>query len=202
DRKALPGPEPDVTEQKAAKGPRTPVEEIVAGVWADVLRVPRVGAQDNFFDLGGHSLLATRVVSRLRDAFRVDLPVRALFEAPTVAELATRIETAQNAERTPAAEPIRPATRAGKLQLSFVQERLWFMDKWQPDSALYNIPAAVHVAGPLDLAALEQSVQETIRRHEVLRTTFPSQQGQPAQVIGPDLSLSRPLNDLRHLSAE
>ncbi|HEY1375362.1 MAG TPA: amino acid adenylation domain-containing protein, partial [Gemmataceae bacterium] len=201
DRKALPAPEPNGTAQGAAEGPRTPTEEIVAGVWADVLRVPRVGTRANFFDLGGHSLLATRVISRLRDAFRVDLPVRALFEASTVADLAARIDTAQDAGPAPVAEPIRPAPRDGQLPLSFAQEQLWFLDQWRPDSPLYNVPAAVSVNGPLDVAALEHSVQEIARRHEVLRATFPSQQGQPAQVIAPDLSLGLTRNDLSNVPA-
>src|SRR5262249_24498001 len=148
DRKVLPAPEPpDEAEQAEAQGPRTPVEEIVAGVWADVLGLPRVGALANFFDLGGHSLLATRLVSRLRDALRVDLRVRALFEAPTVVELAAWIAAAQKAGQAREGEPIPPAAREGPLPLSFAQQRLWFLDQWQPGSPLYNVPAAVRLTG-------------------------------------------------------
>jgi amino acid adenylation domain-containing protein len=119
DRKALPEPEPETAASAEVEGPRTPVEEIVAEVWADALRVPRVGLHANFFYLGGHSLLATRVVSRLRDTLRVDLPVRALFEAPTVADLAAYIEAAQNARPALTTAPIQPVAREGRLPLSF-----------------------------------------------------------------------------------
>src|SRR5205823_7508430 len=134
DRKALPAPERASTEPGEAEAPRSVVEEIVAGVWAELLGVPRVGTRDNFFDLGGHSLLATRAVSRLRDVFRVDLPVRTLFEAPIVAELAGRIEAIQGDRQRVCEEPIRPVPREGTLPLSFAQQRLWFLDQWQPGS--------------------------------------------------------------------
>jgi len=200
DRKALPVPELGDTGPEVDDCPRTPVEEIVAGIWVDVLRVPNVGTRTNFFELGGHSLLATRVVSRLRDAFGVDVPVRALFEAPTVSELAARVETLRNAGQAVADGPIQTVTHQGPLPLSFAQERLWFLDQWRPDSALYNIPVSIRVCGLLDVAALEQSIGQVVRRHEVLRTTFPSQRGQPAQVIASGLSFRLSVSDLSDLN--
>src|SRR5262249_37665011 len=131
DRKALPAPEPDANEREACESPRTPIEEVVAGVWADVLRLPRVGTRANFFELGGHSLLATRGGSRSRAAAHIDLPLRTLFEAPTVSELAVRIEAVLAPGQAIAAEPIGRATQDGPSPLSFAQERLWFLDQWR-----------------------------------------------------------------------
>ena len=198
DRKALPAPQTVAPPENEAE-PRTPVEEIVAGVWAEVLRTPRVGARANFFELGGHSLLATRVVSRIRDLFNLDLPVRALFEAPTVAELAAWIEAARIGEQARAGEPIRPAPPEETLSLSFAQKRMWFLDQWQTGSALYNIPAAVRLSGPLDAAALQESLQEIVRRHQGLRTTFPAEHGQPSQKIAANGELRLPVVDLSDL---
>src|SRR5262249_5984467 len=160
------------------EGPLTPIEEIVAGGWAGGLHLPRVGAHANFFDLGGHSLLATRAVARLRTIFRIDLPGRALFPAPTGAELAGWIIGPQVEGRALVAEPIGPADPVERSALSYAQQRLWFLDQWQPGAALYNVPAGVRLTGPLDAAALHESLRETVRRHEVLRTTFPAEHGQ------------------------
>ncbi|MBV9124651.1 MAG: amino acid adenylation domain-containing protein, partial [Planctomycetes bacterium] len=200
DRRALPAPErnrPALDREWLA--PRTPVEEVLAGLWAEVLGLERVGAQDNFFELGGHSLLATQVVSRLRAAFQVELPLRFLFEAPTVAALAERIEAARRSGQSCAGPPLRPVPRDGYLPLSFAQQRLWFLDQFEPDSSFYNIPAAIRLTGPLDVAALEQSLQELIRRHEVLRTTFAQVAGQLVQVITPTLAPPLVMEDLTSL---
>jgi amino acid adenylation domain-containing protein len=199
DRNALPPPEEAPAQQQGADAPRTPAEEVVAGVWAEILGLERVGREDNFFDLGGHSLLATRVAARLRDLFSLDFPVAALFEAPTVAELARRIAVGQAGGPARIAEPIRPAAHEERTDLSFAQQRLWFLDQWQPGGAVYNVPAALRLSGPLDAAALERSLQEIVRRHEVLRTTFPSAGGQPAQVVAEDLLLRLPVIDLSEL---
>ncbi|HEX2191027.1 MAG TPA: amino acid adenylation domain-containing protein, partial [Longimicrobiaceae bacterium] len=182
DRAALPSP------QGAAEGgyvaPRNPVEELLAGAWAAVLGVERVGARDDFFALGGHSLLATRLISRVREALGVELPLRALFEAPTVAGLAARVEALRRGGAATQAPPLVPLPRDGRpLPLSFAQQRLWFLDRMEPGSAAYNMPAALRIRGPLDAEALRRSLEGVVRRHEALRTVFRASGGEPAQVV-------------------
>jgi amino acid adenylation domain-containing protein len=197
-RRALPAPEYTGAEETYV-APRTPVEEVLAGIWAEVLRLERVGAEESFFELGGHSLLATRVVSRVRAVFSVELPLRALFEGPTVAELAVRVEEMRRAE-LPALPPVVPTERRGVLPLSFAQERLWFIDRMEPGSAAYNLPVAGRLEGALDEAALERSLGEIVRRHESLRTTFAEVDGSPVQVIAPFGGFTLLVDDLSGLA--
>ena len=198
DRRALPAPEAASAVVHVA--PRTPAEEVLAGIYADVLRVERVGAADDFFELGGHSLLATRVVSRVRQAFGVELPLRALFEAPTVGRLAARIDLLQARGEGTQAPPLVPLPRDGSaLPLSFAQQRLWFMDQLQPGSAAYNMPFPLRLRGPLDVAALESSLSALVLRHETLRTVFATVDGEPVQVVHAPGPVSIPLVDLRGL---
>ncbi|RMF31802.1 MAG: amino acid adenylation domain-containing protein, partial [Chloroflexi bacterium] len=200
DRQAL--PEPQWSRRQLAGeyvAPRTPVEEVLAGIWSQVLGVEEVGVHDNFFELGGHSLLATQLVSRVREAFEIELPLRHVFECPTIATLAERIEIIQRTEAGVQAPPIRPVPRDREIPLSFSQQRLWFLDQLEPNSPLYNIPDAVRITGPLDVGVLEQSLNEIVRRHEVLRTTFAAVDGRPIQVIAPELHLPLPVVDLRGL---
>ncbi|MEA2691483.1 MAG: hypothetical protein QOJ16_870, partial [Acidobacteriota bacterium] len=186
--------------------PRTPVEELLAGIWEDLLGRERVGIDDGFFDLGGHSLLATRAISRVRQAFGVELPLRTLFEVPTIAGLAREIEIARNAGRRAAAPPLVAAGTAG-LPLSFAQERLWFLDQLDPGSPAYNLPAPLLLRGRLAPPALAASFAEIVRRHEALRTTFALEAGaesQPVQVIAPAIPPTAPglpLVDLAGLPA-
>ncbi|HSF42282.1 MAG TPA: non-ribosomal peptide synthase/polyketide synthase [Thermoanaerobaculia bacterium] len=184
-------------------GPETPVELRIAAVWSDLLGQPRIGRGDDFFELGGHSLLATQVVSRLRDQLGVEIPVRTLFEEPTLAGLARWIEAALRAEHPEAARPavpaLRPVERRGRLPLSFAQERLWFLEQLEPGSAFYNIPLASRLTGPLSVGALRQGIAELVRRHESLRTTFGDVQGRPFQVISDAASALVPLVDLSGL---
>ena len=189
-RKALPAPEYKADAEKYT-APRTPIEEVVAGIWAEVLRVQQVGVHDDFFALGGHSLLATQVISRVRQACKTELPLRALFEAPTVAGLCGLIEKAARTEQGAPAPPIVAVPRNQELPLSFAQQRLWFLDQLEPDNPFYNIPQGLRMRGDLDLAALERSLREIVRRHEVLRTTYTMLRGQPVQVIAaePDIAL-------------
>ncbi|HEY3570037.1 MAG TPA: amino acid adenylation domain-containing protein [Thermoanaerobaculia bacterium] len=201
DRRALARWSPPADETAAVAAPRTPVEELLASLFAEVLGVERVGIEDGFFELGGHSLLATRLVSRARAVLGIELPLRDLFEAQTVAALALRVEEALGASR-PQAPPLARAGRDVLLPLSFGQERLWFLDRLQPDSPAYNIPFALELAGRLDAGALERSLGEITRRHEVLRTVFREVEGRPVQVILPLVEVSLSVVDLSGLPAE
>ncbi|HEV7517010.1 MAG TPA: amino acid adenylation domain-containing protein, partial [Thermoanaerobaculia bacterium] len=184
--------------------PRTPAEELVAGIWEEVLAVERVGVEDNFFALGGHSLLATRVISRVRQTFGIDLPLRSLFEAATVATFTQQVESTLTANAGPRrqAPPLLPVGRDRELPLSFAQERLWLIDQLLPGGAAYNLPAALHLAGELDLAALDATFAELVRRHESLRTTFREAGGRPVQVVHPAGPPALPQVELAGLPAE
>ncbi len=192
DSRALPAPPDAGGEQRA---PSTPFEDVLAAIWREVLGVAEVGPDDNFFDLGGHSLLATRVVSHVRRRFHVELRLHELFEEPTVAALARRIEGAVRA----AAPPLGRARRDGDLPLSFAQERLWFIDRLQPESPAYNLPLALDCAGALDAAALGIALAGLAARHETLRTRFELVDGGPVQRIDPPGALTLPSIDLAGL---
>ena len=197
DRAALPAPEqgrPALDEPFTA--PRTATEELLAGIWSQLLRIETIGIHDNFFELGGHSLLATQLVSRVRESFQVDLSLRSLFESPTVAGLAAQIEATRRDMSGPPAPGIRRTERDGALPLSFAQQRLWFLDQLEPGSPTYIVPAAVRLTGPLQRAALERSFTIIAQRHETLRTTFALVNEQPVQVIAQALDVSLPLLDL------
>jgi amino acid adenylation domain-containing protein len=162
------------------------LEELVAGLWCEVLGLERVGIDDSFFDLGGHSLLATRVISRLRQILGADLPLRALFEAPTVAALALRVEEARadgRGDRGIELPSLTPAPRDGRgLPLSHSQRRLWLVDRLEPGSPQYNIPVALELRGNLDVAALAAALTTIAGRHESLRTRFAEVEGEPVQI--------------------
>ena len=198
DRKALPTPEgrQGKVEYVAA---RTPVEAVLVQVWAEVLGLDQVGVHDNFFELGGHSLLATRVPARLRAMLGIELPLRALFEAPTIAELAPRVEELRRSVQGVFAPPLRATQRSGPLQLSFAQERLWFLEQLEVTGPAYNIPRAFRLAGRLDVAALQRSLTELVRRHESLRTRFREMNGVGAQVIDPAGPVNLSVTDLSGL---
>ncbi|HFQ92418.1 MAG TPA: non-ribosomal peptide synthetase, partial [Anaerolineae bacterium] len=193
-RRDLPAPDADLLQNRYV-APRNPTEEILAGLWAQVLGVDRVGIYDNFFALGGHSLKATQLVSRIRETFQCDLPLRRLFEKPTIADTAVFIQTDQGDSRP----PIQPIPRDTAPPLSFAQQRLWFLEQLAPGNIAYNIPMAIRLSGELDVTALQQSLQEIIRRHESLRTVFVEENGRPVQRILPDLTIELPITDLRHL---
>ena len=154
--------------------PSTATEHALHGIWSALLAHTQIGRDDNFFHLGGHSLLATRVMARVRTQFDCDLPLRTIFEAPTLRELAARIDqTRQHSQEAHAQEPpLLPVDRSMPLPLSFSQQRLWFLDQLQPGLALYNMPGGLHVRGDLDIGALEDALNDLVARHEVLRTTF------------------------------
>ncbi|MBE9190290.1 amino acid adenylation domain-containing protein [Gloeocapsopsis crepidinum LEGE 06123] len=191
-RQALPAPERQL-ESATIVAPRTPVEEVLTGIWAEILGV-KLGIYDNFFTLGGHSLLATQVISRLRKVFEIDLPLRQLFETPTVAEIATHIETAMRAGVTPDTSPL---VRDPKLPLSFAQQRLWFLDQFNPQSPFYSLPRTVRLTGNLNVDAFHASINEIVRRHEALRTNFISVDGEPVQQIAASMHVPLPIIDLR-----
>jgi acyl carrier protein len=201
DRKALALVAPELARGADAwQAPRTPAEELLAGIWAHVLGVERVGAEDDFFALGGHSLLATRVASRLRDAFGVEVPLRALFEHPTVASLARLVEGMRR-ERGAPAPPLRRMERPGMLPLSFAQARLWFLDQLEPGNPAYNLALGVRLEGRLEADALEAALREVERRHEVMRTRLVVVDGEPCQVVDPPRPWHLPRVDLSGLAA-
>ncbi|HJT66776.1 MAG TPA: amino acid adenylation domain-containing protein, partial [Pyrinomonadaceae bacterium] len=198
-RRALPAPEQSRPElEDIYVAPRTPNDKKLAALFAHVLGVNQVGLHDNFFDLGGHSLLATQLLSRIRETFPdKEITLRHIFDSPTVAGLAREIESTAAADQN--LPPLKPAPRDQDLPLSFAQQRLWFLDQLEKGSAVYNCPAAVRFHGALNIAALEQSLGEVVRRHEVLRTSFVSRDGSPAQVIASSFDLKLPLIDLSGL---
>ncbi len=202
DRKALPAPEQTADVTLDHETERTPVEQIVAQIFSDILGIERIAANADFFESGGHSLLATRLISRIREAFQVELPLRGLFETSTIAGLASRIENAMKEAQGLAVPVIERAVRDGEPPLSFAQQRLWFLDQLETDSPFYNIPIAVRMTGTLDLAALESSFNEIVRRHETLRTTFQTRDGRPSQVIAPSLTIALPVIDFQGNNCE
>ncbi|MGO9110863.1 MAG: amino acid adenylation domain-containing protein [Thermoguttaceae bacterium] len=201
DRRALPAPDqarPDLGTGYVP--PRDAVEEQLAAIWVDLLGVERVGVYDNFFELGGHSLLATRVVSQVRGVLQVEMPVRSLFETPTIAGLAESIEEARGKPDTTSVVPLRPFSREEALPLSFAQQRLWFLAQLEPESTAYNMPYAVRLRGPLDPSVLLRGFDEIVRRHGVLRTVFEVQKGTPVQVVRPPNVFVPTTEDLRDLA--
>jgi len=202
DRKAL--PELVVAGSgEAGAPPKTQVEKNLATLWAECLGVEAstLGLRDNFFALGGHSLLATRVVSRITRDLGVDLGVRDLFEAPTLESLGRRVEALSEGSPFSRRPSIEAVAQRQDLPLSFAQERLWFLDRFEPGKATYNIPATVRMKGSLAVEALERSLAEIVVRHEVLRTTFQERDGAPVQVVAPPLRrYPLPTVDLRGLA--
>ncbi|HEX6717639.1 MAG TPA: amino acid adenylation domain-containing protein [Pyrinomonadaceae bacterium] len=178
--------------------PTDQVEEMLVEIWAAVLGVERVGINDNFFDLGGHSLLAAQAMSRVQKAFKTELPLRLLFEFPSVAAFAQQMAAIRKEDLT-IPPPFEPISRAGDLPLSFAQQRLWFLDQLEPGCHAYNMPGAVRISGLLDRAVLEKSLGEIVRRHETLRTHFASTGGEPIQVVAAPAPLNLPVIDLSEL---
>jgi amino acid adenylation domain-containing protein/FkbM family methyltransferase len=198
DRGALPAPEQGEAEA-AGRPPRTPFEEVLLEIWTEVLGFEGIGVEDSFFEIGGHSILATRLMARVRQVFAIDLPLRVLFEESTVETLALRVEAALQAGEVDTAPPLEPVSRDQPLALSFAQQRLWFLHQLEPESSAYNNPKAIHLVGRLEVDVLRRAFNEVVRRHEVLRTTFPSVDGEPVQRIAAPAELPTPRVDLRRL---
>ncbi|HEX8282859.1 MAG TPA: amino acid adenylation domain-containing protein [Pyrinomonadaceae bacterium] len=198
-RRALPAPgeAAELAGANRREGARTEIEELMCTLFAQVLRVREVGATDSFFDLGGHSLLAMQLVSRVREALRVEVGLQKLFERPTPRAMAEEVESALRGGEGPACVRIERAGRADALPLSYAQQRLWFLDQLEPGSPAYNIPVALRLRGQLDARALEAAFNEIIRRHESLRTTFGEDaEGDPIQVVGPAWELYLEVEDV------
>ncbi len=203
DRRALPALELVQAERAIDEsGPRGPIEEIVAGIWCEVLKLPAVGRADNFFNLGGHSLLVTHAILRVRDTLKVELPIRSLFEAPTLAQFSQLIQDHLSEGGKNELTAINPVSRDLELPLSFSQQRMWFFEKLASESASFHIPLGVRLKGHLHGAALEQTLGEIIRRHESLRTVFPAVDDQPIQIIRPPAKFNLPIIDLSGAAEE
>ncbi|OAB58112.1 hypothetical protein AY600_04785 [Phormidium willei BDU 130791] len=203
DRRALPKPCRDLSASTTVS-PQTDLERQIATVWQDLLNLEELGREENFFELGGHSLLATQAISRLRQRLEQDLPLRLLFDAPTVARLAAAISPDES--KTESASPVLPTLRRcdrqQPLPLSFAQERLWVLDRLNPGDCSYLIATAIDMQGLVQVEALQRSLDTLIVRHESLRTTFVMVDGHPRQEIAPQLTVPIITEDLRHLSPE
>ena len=200
DTRALPAPDASRPGLEATfVAPRGETEEVLAGIWCDVLGLERVGAGDDFFELGGHSLLATQVISRVREMLHIELPLRAIFESPTLAELAGRVEGFTCTARQTELPPIRPVPRGPEMPLSFAQERLWFLNQLTPDSVAYHVLRPMRIRGVLDVGLLERAFTEIVRRHEVYRTTFPAVDWRPVQLVHPPHPVTLSPVDISHL---
>ena len=181
--------------------PQTEIEQKIANIWQEVLKVSQISLQDNFFELGGHSLLATQVRSRIREVFTIELPLSCLFASPTVEGLSQQVKTALQADLELKVDRIQPQGRDRDFPLSFAQQRLWFLWQLEGANSAYNVPAALRLKGSLDITALEQAFQEIVRRHEVLRTRFPMVDGKPVQAIDSNFE-SLTVVDLQQLSEQ
>ncbi len=191
DRRALPEPETlrrELVDRYVAS--RTEVERQLTAIWSAVLGVERVGVNDDFFELGGHSLTATQLISAVREKLQVELPLRCIFDSPTIAGMAEHVEAMLSVEHKTIVPVITPVARDRALPLSFAQRRMWFLNQLEPESAYYNIPIAMRLTGRLDTHALEKAINEVVRRHEVFRTTIGTEDGEPVQVINEAVHLA------------
>ncbi|MDB6019360.1 MAG: hypothetical protein JWR19_3849 [Pedosphaera sp.] len=200
-RLALPAPDldrPELEEEFVA--PANPIEEQIGAIWREVLNLKLIGVRDDFFELGGHSLLIAQVISRVRETCKVELPFSSLFDAPTIAALAEGIMAGRWSQDLPSpVPPLQPVPRTAGLPLSFVQRRLWFIDRLEPGGHAYHVPFTIQLRGLLNFDALQRSLNEIVHRHEILRTTISFEDGNPAQVISTDHAVRITQVDLRKL---
>ena len=203
DRKQLQALAPSQPQpQPSGHQPRTQVEQVVAGIWAELLGTKEVGLDSSFFELGGHSLLATRMVSRLRKVFGVEVGLRQLFERPTLKDVAREVEAVRGGGARVEQRRIRRVERGGRLPLSYAQQRLWFLSQMEPGNPFYNCPGAVRMEGELDVEVLERTIGEVVRRHEVLRTRIVLEGDEPVQEIGEAGEVRVEVIDLRELDEQ
>jgi amino acid adenylation domain-containing protein len=197
DRRALPVPDTSsFSRSNNFVGPRNATQEVLAALWAQVLGLEKVGIHDNFFELAGHSLLAMQVISRVCQAFGVEIPLQLLFETPTIADLATAITQSQN-QGTEEHQPIARLANRQSAPLSFAQQRLWFLGQLEPNSAAYNLTEAIAIVGDLNVEVLQESLDAIVAHHEVLRTNFIASDGDPVQVISEFRSVELKMIDLK-----
>src|SRR5271165_3763805 len=182
--------------QAAYEAPANPTEETLSAIWSKLLAIDKVGRNDNFFALGGHSLMAVQVIARVRQTLRIEMPLRAMFDAPTLAGFAERVEGARRADTGVLIPLLQPVPRQGEMPLSFAQQRLWFIDQLEPGSPLYNLASMYRMQGALNVSALKRTVNEIVRRHESLRTTFHNVDGYPVARISQELTLSLPIAEV------
>ncbi|MFJ6183849.1 amino acid adenylation domain-containing protein [Streptomyces sp. NPDC092295] len=193
DRRALPAPDPSLFASTAERvAPRNALEEALAGIWMQVLRLDDIGVLDNFFELGGNSILSIQVISRVRKTFGIELSARALFDRPTIAEFAERVAEGRAAGHT---ARIAPAGRDRTLPLSFAQQRLWFLDEFESGNPAYNAGGVLRLTGPLDISALSAALSALVIRHESLRTTFDAVDGRAVQLIGDPYEVPVPVTE-------
>lgn len=200
DRRALPAPASDQQSRgKDQVAPRTRLEKRLAAIWCEVLKLPSISVHDNFFEAGGHSLLATRIGARIYETLRVKVSLRTFFEFSSVAEMAAWLEQRTTPEQEDVLARMPSTVLDDTIQLSFAQQRLWFLDQLEPGNPFYTISVAIHLEGYLRIQVLQNCFSEIIQRHEALRTAFVAPAGKPQQVITPAMPLSLPLIDLEHL---
>ncbi|QKG84618.1 amino acid adenylation domain-containing protein [Kroppenstedtia pulmonis] len=199
-RRSLPKPERNLLTRNKTE-PETEMEKQIAAIWAEVLNYEQIAKEDHFFELGGHSLLATKVISRIRSSFNRDFPLHWIFDYPRLSELTARIESHLQKEVNGEAGRVSPVPRKEFMPLSYAQERIWFFEQLQPELTAYNLSFSVKIQGELDIHALEKSYQQIIGRHEVLRSTFPSNNGKPVQVIQSPTPYGIEVVDLRHIKS-
>jgi len=204
DRRALRGPaRSQPSRADALVKPRTAIERELARMWQEVLRIEEIGVHDDFFDLGGHSLAATRIANRVAETFDLELSLRCLLQCPTIAEMAaliapyTAIAPARHEEKQRAEGSTAAGSRERSAPLSHAQTRLWFLDQLHPGSSTYNLFSAYRIEGDLDVALLEHAFNEIVGRHEILRTVFKTEDGDPLQIVLPTARLTIPVHDLR-----
>jgi len=197
DKRALPAANIEgLVKKNIFEAPKTTTEQTLAVLWSNVLAIDIIGTRDNFFDLGGHSILATKLISKVRDAFGVELPLRELFDKPTISETAQLIENLRFKETQLVIPPIQKISNLENIPVSLPQQRLWFIDQFSEGNSIYTIPFSILISGPLDSVVFEQSIRSVIKRHSSLRTTFENKKGIPFQKISSSLYFDLKITDL------